>query len=119
MDSHGTQTRQSPEQPDYGQTAKIRVLGPVEAVAGGQQLTLRSQKQRTVVALLVASSGTAISSDNPIQGVWGEDAPPGTRCSLSTYLSNLPERANRDGGIWDSPGGHSFGPAPHWRELHC
>jgi hypothetical protein len=119
MDSLGAQTRQSAEQPDYRQTVKIRVLGPVVAVADGQQLTLGGQKQRTVLALLVAGAGTAIWSDNLIQGVWGEDAPPGTRRSLSTYLSNLPRRANRDGGIWESPRGHSFGPAPHWRELHC
>jgi DNA-binding SARP family transcriptional activator len=89
MDSFDTRVRQSPELADYGQTVSIRVLGPIEVVADGQQLTIGGERQRTVLALLVASAGTAISSDKLVQGVWGDDAPPGTRRSLSTYLSNL------------------------------
>jgi len=67
----------------------IRVLGPIDVVADGQPVVLGGQKQRTVLALLVASAGTAVSSDSLIQGVWGDDAPSGVRRSLSTYLSNL------------------------------
>lgn len=89
MDSRGTQTRQSSEQPGYGQTVIIRVLGPIDVIADGQPVMLGGQKQRTVLALLVASAGTAVSSDSLIQGVWGDDAPSGVRRSLSTYLSNL------------------------------
>jgi DNA-binding SARP family transcriptional activator/WD40 repeat protein len=89
MDSFDTRVRQSPELADYGRTVSIRVLGPIEVVADGQQLTIGGERQRTVLALLVASAGTAISSDKLVQGVWGDDAPPGTRRSLSTYLSNL------------------------------
>ena len=46
MDSLDTQARHPSEHRDYGQTVKIRVLGPIEAVADGQQLTLGGEKQR-------------------------------------------------------------------------
>ena len=89
MRSVHASTRPPPEQTNYRQTVEILVLGPVEAVADGQQLTIGGQKQRTVLGLLVANSGTAISSDSLIQAIWGDEAPPGARRSLSTYMSNL------------------------------
>ena len=89
MDPFEIQPRQPPERLGHGQTVIVNALGRIEAVVDEQLLTLGGQKQRTVLALLVASAGTAASSDTLIQGVRGDDPPSGVSRSLSVYLSKL------------------------------
>ncbi len=73
----------------YGSTVEFRVLGPVEALHGGVPLALGGPKQRSVLALLVASAGRPVSVGALIDGVYGDDATDGARRTIHTYVSNL------------------------------
>ncbi len=65
------------------------VLGPIEAVENGQRHALGGQKQRTVLALLIAQAGRQVTTGQLIDGVYGDDQPKGARRSIQTYVSNL------------------------------
>ncbi len=68
---------------------QIRVLGALEVETGDGILPLGGPRQRALLALLIAAVPNPIPAERLINGVWGEDASPGTRSSLQTYVSNL------------------------------
>ena len=73
----------------YDSAVELRVLGAVEVLKDGVPARLGGPKQRTVLAVLAAELGRAISTDRLIDWLWGEDAPAGARHTLQTYISNL------------------------------
>ena len=73
----------------YVRPVDYRVLGPVEVLAGGVATGLGGPKQRGVVAVLVAAAGRPVAVDALLQALYGEDASPGSRATLQTYVSNL------------------------------
>ena len=97
MESHGPTRRTtdravSPVPDDsgvYHEDMDFRVLGPIEVVQDGIPVSLGGTKQRTVLALLLASSGRPVSTDRLIEGVYGDAAPDGVRRSIQTFVSNL------------------------------
>ena len=66
-----------------------RVLGPVEVRAEGAATVLGGRKQRGVVAVLVAAAGRPVSVDSLLQAIYGDDAIPGSKPTLHTYVSNF------------------------------
>lgn len=68
---------------------QIRVLGTLEVDTIGALVPLGGAKQRTVLALLIQAVGRRVSIDALIHGVYGEQAPPGARRTVQTYVSNL------------------------------
>lgn len=68
---------------------QFRVLGPVEVVADGAPRPLGGPKQRVVVGMLVAAAGRPVPVDSLLQAIYGEDACPGNKASLQTFVSNL------------------------------
>ncbi|RLE22937.1 MAG: hypothetical protein DRJ50_06905, partial [Actinobacteria bacterium] len=74
---------------DYGQDMRFGVLGPVEAFEKRRRLSVGGPKQRTVLALLIARAGSAVSTDFLVDGVYGDEPPQGARRSVQTYVSNL------------------------------
>lgn len=68
---------------------RFRVLGPLEVEKDGKVLELGSRKQKTVLALLVANVGSAVSVDQCLVAVWGDEASMRSVRSLHTYISNL------------------------------
>lgn len=73
----------------YASKVEFRVLGPVQALHGGATLTLGGPKQRTVLALLVASAGTPVPVGRLIEGLYGGEAASGAKRTIHTYVSNL------------------------------
>ena len=73
----------------YVSGVEFRVLGPVEALHDGARLALGGPKQKAVLALLVATARRPVSVDALIGGVYGDDASPGSRRTIHTYVSNL------------------------------
>ncbi|RLE12060.1 MAG: hypothetical protein DRJ28_09685, partial [Actinobacteria bacterium] len=65
------------------------VLGPVEVSEARRPLSVGGPKQRTVLALLIARAGSAVSTDALVDGVYGDESPDGARRSIQTYVSNL------------------------------
>ena len=75
----------------------IRVLGPVEASAGGEPVVVGAGKPRALLALLGLNAGSTVSTDRLVEGLWGEE-PPATAAKLvQLYVSQL-RKALADGG---------------------
>jgi DNA-binding SARP family transcriptional activator/WD40 repeat protein/tRNA A-37 threonylcarbamoyl transferase component Bud32 len=89
------------ERTAYVSTVDFRVLGPVEVDADGRSLVLGGPKQKAVLALLIAAGSKRVSTDALITGLYGDEAAPGTRRTIHTYVSNLRhdlgERLTRQG----------------------
>ena len=67
----------------------VRVLGPLELVEGGSDLTPSRRKHRTLLALLALRAGDVVSTDELIEALWGPD-PPGTAAkALHGHVSAL------------------------------
>lgn len=63
--------------------------GAVEVRRAGRSVPLGGVKQRCVLAVLLANHGSVVSTDQLIQHVWEDDAPPKALASLRAYVSNL------------------------------
>lgn len=72
-----------------GSPARFFVLGPVRASRAGVDVHVGGMKQRSIVAVLVASWGRPISLDRIVDIVYGEDAGAGARNSVYTYISAI------------------------------
>jgi predicted ATPase/DNA-binding SARP family transcriptional activator len=68
---------------------RFEVLGPVAVAAGGSRLAIRSERRRTILAVLLVDRGRAVSVDRLVDALWG-DAPPATAIrSLHSHVSRL------------------------------
>jgi DNA-binding SARP family transcriptional activator/streptogramin lyase len=68
----------------------LRMLGPLEAWRGGQQLSLGGQRQRSVLACLLLELGHAVSSDRIVDTVWGAHPPGRVRGTASGVIATVP-----------------------------
>jgi DNA-binding SARP family transcriptional activator len=68
---------------------EFRVLGPLEAVAGGQPLDLGTPRQRTLLALLLVQAGRVVSYDRLLEDLWDGDPPATARHTLQGYVHRL------------------------------
>jgi DNA-binding SARP family transcriptional activator len=75
--------------PIYLRDVEYRVLGSLEVLSEGKPRPLGGQKQRAVLAVLVAAGGRAVTVDSLLQAIYGDDASPSSRATLHTYVSNL------------------------------
>lgn len=67
----------------------IQVLGPLQVAAAGGSAPLGGPKQRGVFAMLTARAGRVVTSDELVEGIWGDEAPASVASSIHTYVSNL------------------------------
>ncbi|GAB1818952.1 BTAD domain-containing putative transcriptional regulator [Herbidospora sp. RD11066] len=82
---------------------RFQVLGQVEVLdveAGSGPAQLGGQKQRALLALLLAAGGRIVSVSRLVDELWGEEPPPKVLSSVQAYISNLrrtlePDRAAR------------------------
>ena len=65
------------------------VLGPLEVRVRTARVALGGRKQRGVLAVLIAAAGRPVSVDTLLLATYGEDASPGGKATLHTYVSNL------------------------------
>jgi hypothetical protein len=61
----------------YDAGVEFQVLGPLEVTQDGSPVSLGGTKQRTVLALLLASISRPVSTYRLIEGVYGDEAPKG------------------------------------------
>jgi class 3 adenylate cyclase/DNA-binding winged helix-turn-helix (wHTH) protein len=67
---------------------EFRILGPLEARAGGRSLALGGTKRRAVLAQLALRAGETVPADRLVAGLWVE--PPGTAAkALQVHVSEL------------------------------
>src|SRR5262245_50792596 len=68
---------------------QLLVLGPVEAVVGGEPVDLGAPKQRALFALLLSRVDRPVAVDTLIEELWSGEPPAAAMASLLTYVSNL------------------------------
>ena len=82
---------------------QFNVLGVLTIRSDGEALNPGGVKQRTVLAMFIAAAGREVSADTLIEAVYGENATPGARRTIQTYVSNL--RSVVGDTIQKAPGG--------------
>jgi DNA-binding SARP family transcriptional activator len=68
---------------------EFRVLGPLEALDGGQAVKLGGGKQRALLAVLLLEANAVVSSDRLVDLLWGDEPPATAAHSIQVYVSNL------------------------------
>ena len=81
---------------------RFRLLGPLEAAAGADVLSLGGVKQRALLAVLLLHPNEFVSREQLIDDLWGGRAPPGASHNLDSYISRL-RKALRENGARESP----------------
>lgn len=80
-----------------------RILGKLEVWRDGEEVDLGAFRQRAMLAMLLTSPNTVLSTDQLIDGLWGDDGSVERQNSLWVYVSGLrkaldPEREKRSDG---------------------
>ncbi|PRY31641.1 AfsR/SARP family transcriptional regulator [Umezawaea tangerina] len=68
---------------------RFALLGPVRAWRGGEELPLGSPRQRVALVRLLLGEGRAVSVEEVIDAVWGDEPPRGARGAVRTYVHRL------------------------------
>jgi DNA-binding SARP family transcriptional activator len=76
----------------------VSLLGPLECRVGGRLVTVRSRKQRSILAVLAFSAPEIVSRDRLIEALWDDAIPPSARNTLEAYVSRL-RRAFGENGL--------------------
>ena len=85
---------------------RVQVLGPFTVSVDGRELMLGGRQQRLTLALLIAAGGHTVTTEQLIDGVWGEDLPATARKALQGYVHHL--RAEIGDALKTETGGYSF-----------
>ncbi|MEV4703322.1 BTAD domain-containing putative transcriptional regulator [Actinoplanes sp. NPDC049316] len=99
---------------------EFRLLGEVEAVVDGRRLDLGHDRQRCVLAALLADAGRAVPADRVLDRVWGERLPQRAPGVLRSYLSRLRRALSTADGveIVRRPGGYACTADPMTVDVH-
>jgi DNA-binding SARP family transcriptional activator/ABC-type oligopeptide transport system substrate-binding subunit len=77
---------------------EFRVLGPLQVLsADGREVPLGGAKQRATLAMLLLRRNEVVTSDQLIDGIWGDSPPPTAGSTLKTYVSRLRRVLTEDG----------------------
>ena len=74
---------------------EVRLLGPLEVVVPGGGVEFEGAKQRRLFVALALRAPEAVSVDELVEAVWGDDAPDGREQALQKQVSRLRARAGR------------------------
>ena len=98
---------------------EFRLLGDVEARAGGQVLDIGPARQRCVLVALLIDVNRLVPSDQLIERVWSDELPHRARNSLAGYLSRLRQVLGGHGvEITRQSGGYVLTTDPSSIDLH-
>src|ERR1700755_2532784 len=67
----------------------VNLLGPIEAVTADGAVSLGGAKQRAVLAMLALQTGSTVSADRLIDGLWGDRPPAPALKLVQLYVSHL------------------------------
>jgi Transcriptional regulatory protein, C terminal/Bacterial transcriptional activator domain len=90
---------------------EVRVLGPLEVVAGGVSKPIGGGRQRKLLAILLLQAHEFVSSDRLVDELWGEDRPETAAKALQGYVSQLRKTLGRDA-LVTGAGGYMLKVAP-------
>ena len=72
-----------------GGALRFQLLGPVQAWRGDQPIALGSPQQLAVLVALLLHQGRPVSTQELVDGLWGDRPPPQAVAALRTYISRL------------------------------
>ncbi|QWF84129.1 AfsR/SARP family transcriptional regulator [Amycolatopsis sp. CA-230715] len=67
----------------------FKMLGPLELGTGGEWVSIRSPRQRTVLAMLLLSPDQVVSVDSLIEAVWSDHPPATGRTQIAICVTAL------------------------------
>ncbi|MFI6443289.1 AfsR/SARP family transcriptional regulator [Kitasatospora sp. NPDC050543] len=76
-------------EPPLSDALRFQVLGPVQAWRGDQSLPLGSPQQQAVLTALLLHHGHPVTTQDLVDGLWGDRPPPQAVAALRTYISRL------------------------------
>jgi WD40 repeat protein/DNA-binding SARP family transcriptional activator len=92
----------------------VNLLGPVEAVSDhGGPVGLGGPKERAVLAMLALQTGSTVSADRLIDGLWGDQPPASAVKLVQLYVSHLRRALAEDGIIATHGRGYELHVARH------
>jgi DNA-binding SARP family transcriptional activator len=68
---------------------EFRILGPLQVLEGGRELSLGSAKERSLLAVLLLHAGATVSRERLIEELWGEAPPATAGKALNVHVSQL------------------------------
>ena len=68
---------------------EFRLLGPLEAVVGGEPIRLAAPKPRALLALLLLNRNRVVPTERLIDELWGDEPPARATKTLQVYVSQL------------------------------
>ena len=71
---------------------ELSVLGPLQVVEDGVDVTPRGDLQRRLLSLLLLEAGQPVSADRLADGLWGESLPANHTAALQTQMFRLRKR---------------------------
>ncbi|MYV99420.1 BTAD domain-containing putative transcriptional regulator, partial [Streptomyces sp. SID3343] len=74
--------------PEAAPSVTFRVLGPLEAVAGGEAIPLKGPRHRAVLSRLLVARGRVVPIDRLVDDLW-EQPPEGAVGAIRTFVSAL------------------------------
>ena len=76
---------------------EFRILGPLEVRDGDAVLEVRGEKQRALLAVLLLSAGSVVSTDRLIEELWGDEPPSSGATALQVRVSQLRKALTQTG----------------------
>jgi predicted ATPase/DNA-binding SARP family transcriptional activator len=89
------------------QQLEIRLLGPLEVLAGGTLADVGGSKRQALLAMLALRRGRAADVDSLVDGLWGEQLPNAPRNALHHHIARL-RAALGEESIVGSPDGYAL-----------
>lgn len=83
---------------------EFRILGPLEVLDGGRELTPRRAKQRALLAMLLLHADRPVASEVLVGGLWGEHPPQTAQTALHGHISALRKLLGADRILTRPPG---------------
>ena len=77
---------------------ELRILGPLEVVAGDQQVQVSGSRERALLAILLIHAGEVVSADRLIEELWGSDLPGNPANALQVVVSRVRRVLDVSGG---------------------
>jgi DNA-binding SARP family transcriptional activator len=83
---------------------EFRLLGPLEAVVGGEPVRLAAEKPRALLALLLLNRNRVVPMERLVDELWGEEPPARATKALQVYISQLRKALGPERLVTRSPG---------------
>lgn len=68
---------------------RFRVLGPLQVWNGAAWVGVPAARQRVVLAVLLADAGRSVSTDRPVEELWGATPPKRAGAAVQVYVGRL------------------------------